>query len=114
MTPTRPKLVAAVAALVVTAASLFAFAQPAAADTMLCESYSSMIGYCDLYPTAGAHNERWTVYGSPYSPGDDSATITGVRCDPGFWVPISVSYLNDYGAGVNVSKQVMCSNGAPM
>jgi hypothetical protein len=110
-----PKIAAAAASLAIVSASLFAFAQPAAAsDTMLCESYSAKIGYCDLYPAAGAHNERWTVYGSPWSAGDNSPSIAGVPCDPGFWVPISVSYLNDYGAAMNVSKQVMCSNGAPM
>lgn len=115
MIRTRPKLVAAAAALAAVSASLFAFAQPAAATGYLqCESYSSMVGYCDLYPTAGAHNERWTVDGYPWSAGDNSTTITGVRCTPGWWVSISVSYLDDYGNGDSASKQVLCSNGAPI
>ncbi|HEX4727992.1 MAG TPA: hypothetical protein VH298_09350 [Jatrophihabitans sp.] len=115
MARTRPKIAAASVALAITSASLLALAQPAAAaDYLQCESYNSKIGYCDLYPDAGAHGERWTVYGYAQPTWDDRDMLAGVSCDAGFWVNISVSYLNDYGAAVTASKSIMCSNGPPM
>ncbi|HET6210769.1 MAG TPA: hypothetical protein VFD94_10325 [Jatrophihabitans sp.] len=111
----RPKIAASTVTLAIASASLLALAQPAAAtDTMICESYNSMIGYCDLYPAAGAHNERWTVDGNPQPTWDNSSSLAAVHCQAGVWVNVSVSYLNDYGAGMQTSRSVKCSNGAPM
>jgi len=111
----RPKLAATSITLALTAGSLLALAQPAAAaDYLLCESYQSKIGYCDLYPDAGANGERWTVDGTAQPTWDNSATLAGVPCWPGSRVNVSVSYLNSYGASMVASRSVLCSSGPPM
>jgi hypothetical protein len=113
--PIRPKLAAAAASVAIASATLLAFAQPAAAtDYLDCESYSSMVAYCDLFPDAGAHSERWTVNGSAWAAGDDKQNIFRIPCSPGSWVTISVSYLNDYGAAMTTSDAEVCRSGAPM
>lgn len=110
-----PKVVTATITVAITAASLLALAQPAAAtDYISCESYNSKIGYCDLYPDAGAHNQRWTVNGYAQPAWDNSSTLIGVPCSPGSWVDINVSYLNDYGANMATGDRVLCRSGAPM
>jgi hypothetical protein len=111
----RPKIAAVTVTAAIASASLLALAQPAAAvDYINCESYQSKIGYCDLYPDAGAHNQRWMVNGIAQSRWDNSSTMIGVPCSPGTWENISVSYLNDYGASMTVGDSLRCSSGPPL
>ena len=101
--------------MAIASAALLAWAQPAAAaDYLNCESYNSKVGYCDLYPDAGANNQRWTVNGYAQSAFDNRSYLVGVPCSPNTWVNVSVSYLNDYGAPMTVGESVRCSSGPPM
>ena len=108
----RSKLVAVAGSLAVATASLFAFAQPAAADQVVCESYFSNV-HCDLSTTTGGgSNERWTVNGTAWSSYDNMASMSA-GCWPGSLVHVGVSYLNN-GANYSLSTSVMCRSGAPM
>lgn len=111
----RPTIAVVTVTAAVASASLLALAQPAAAaDYLDCESYSSRIGYCQLHTDAGAHNQRWTINGIAQSSWDNKSNMFGVPCQPNFWMDISVSYLNDYGAAMQTGMSLQCSGGAPM
>ena len=53
-------------------------------------------------------NQRWTIYGSSYSPGDGSNEID-FSCSPGR-IPIAVSYLDDTGTARFESRDPMCQS----
>jgi hypothetical protein len=94
----------------IAAAGLMTFSAPAQANNgMYCDDGPRIVCALDYYPASA---ERWKVNNSPYSPGNDLASIS-FACTPGTSFFVTLSYINSAGQPAGASDSARCLTDYP-